>query len=134
MKHGDAAWSVVVWSLALPATVVIRTRAPAHHQDRELQRFVDPFVDGAVSLAKSTGVSRPVGVAVDTAGDVYVADWGKLIEQFVLVDVLDDRFGRASLKSSGRSWRPMRSSRQPTHRWPSRFFGPYLSQISSWTI
>jgi hypothetical protein len=60
-------WSLVVWSLALPATVVIRTRAPAHHQHRELQRFVDPFVDGVVSLAKSTGLNHPDSVAVDAA-------------------------------------------------------------------
>jgi glucose/arabinose dehydrogenase len=65
-----------LWSLALPATVAIRTRAPAHHQVRELQRFVNPSVDGVGFLAKSTALNRPVGVAVDTAGDVYVADWG----------------------------------------------------------
>jgi hypothetical protein len=50
-------WSLVVWSLALPATVVIRTRAPAQHQHRELQRFVDSVVDDVVSGAKSTGLN-----------------------------------------------------------------------------
>jgi hypothetical protein len=70
-------WSLVVWSLALPATVVIRTRAPAHHQHRELQRFVDSFVDCRL-LSKVHRPQPPRQCGGGCRQHVYVADYANI--------------------------------------------------------